>query len=70
MDFLNEVGTRGVLDSLTLNSSTTEDLALSVGFTAITVWENKEAIDMQWLAMLPDVKISSYYKNISMHLSL
>ena len=37
MDFLNEVGTRGVLDSLTLNSSTTEDLALSVGFTAITV---------------------------------
>ena len=34
MDFLNEVGTRRVLDSLTLNSSTTEDLALSVGFTA------------------------------------
>ena len=34
MDFLNEVGTRSVLDSLTLNSSTTEDLALSVGFTA------------------------------------
>ena len=34
MDFLNEVGTRSVLDSLTLNSSVTEDLALSVGFTA------------------------------------
>ena len=38
MDLLNEVGTRGVLDSLTLlNRSTTEDLALSVGFTAIKV---------------------------------
>ena len=53
MNFLNEVGTRGVLDSLTLNSSITEDLALSVGFTAITVWEKKEAVDMQWLAMHP-----------------
>ena len=34
MDFLNEVGTRRVLDSRTLNSSNTEDLAFSVGFTA------------------------------------
>ena len=47
MDLVHEVGTRGVLDSLTLNSSTTEGLALSVGFTAITVWEKKEAIDIQ-----------------------
>ena len=37
IDFLNEVGTRGVLDCLTSSSSTTEDLALSVGFIAITV---------------------------------
>ena len=44
MDFLIEVGTRGVLDSLTLNSSTTEDLAFSVGFTAITVWEKKKPL--------------------------
>ena len=34
MDFLNEVGARSVLDSLRLNSSVTEDLALSVGVTA------------------------------------
>ena len=34
MDFLNEGGRRSVLDSLTLNSSTTEDLAWSVGVTA------------------------------------
>ena len=44
MDFPNEVSTRGVLDSLTLNSSTTEGLALSVGFTAITVWEKKKPL--------------------------
>ena len=44
MDFLIEVGTRGVLDSLILNSSTTEGLALSVGFTAKTVWEKKNPL--------------------------
>ena len=44
MDFLSEVGTRGVLDSLTLNSLTTEDLLLSVGFTAITVREKKKPL--------------------------
>ena len=53
MDFPYEVGTRGVLDSLTLNSSTTEGLALSVGFTAITVWEKR----IHWHAMTSYVAI-------------
>ena len=49
MDFLNEVGSGSVLDSLTLNSWTTEDLALFVGSNA-SVW-GKKAIDVQWLAV-------------------
>ena len=49
MDFLNKVGSGSVLDSLTLNSWTTEDLALFVGSNA-SVW-GKKAIDVQWLAV-------------------
>ena len=61
MDFLNKVGSESVLDSLTLNSWTTEDLALFVGSNA-SVW-GKKAIDVQWLAVLPNVKTLSYARN-------
>ena len=56
MDFLNEVGTRGIFDSLTLNSSTTEDLTVSVGLTAITVWEKKKPLTCQMLKYPATVK--------------
>lgn len=56
MDFVNEVGARSVIDSVTLSNWIPEDVALSAGFTA-TVWEKKIAIHGQ--DMLPDVKTSS-----------